>query len=123
VRCGSAQDYDAFVAKELEYRTALRYPPVTAMVNVVVRGPTADDAMRAAGQLARAAGAAAASPGLVVLGPAPAPLARLRGEYRAQFFLKGGHRARLREAMRVALAAHPALARRTAVDVDPVSML
>ena len=79
VRCGSAQDYDAFVAKELEYRTALRYPPVTAMVNVVVRGRTADDAMRAAGQLARAAGAAAASPGLVRARPgagAAGPAAR-----------------------------------------------
>ena len=123
VRCGAAQDYDAFVAKELDFRTALRYPPVTAMVNVVVRGATADEAMRAAGQLARAATAAAAGSGTVVLGPAPAPLARLRGEHRAQFFLKGGQRARLRDAMRAALAAHPTLTRRTSVDVDPVSML
>ena len=123
VRCGSAQDYDAFVGKELDYRTALRYPPITAMVNVVVRGATAEAAMHAAGQLARSARQAAGGPGMVVLGPAPAPLARLRGEHRAQFFLKGGQRGRLRDAMRAALAAHPSLARRTAVDVDPVSML
>ncbi|MGE0363468.1 MAG: primosomal protein N' [Vicinamibacterales bacterium] len=122
VRCGAAQDYEAFVAKELDYRTALRYPPVTAMVNVVVRGATAEDAMRAAGQLARVA-AQSTGGGTVVLGPAPAPLARLRGEHRAQFFLKGGQRARLRAAMRAALAAHPTLARRTSIDVDPVSML
>ncbi|MGD9904417.1 MAG: primosomal protein N' [Vicinamibacterales bacterium] len=123
IRCGAAQDYDAFVARELDYRTALRYPPVTAMVNVVVRGATADEAMRDAGRLARAAAHAAAGSGTVVLGPAPAPLARLRGEHRAQFFLKGGQRARLRDAIRTALAAHPALTRRTTVDVDPVSML
>jgi primosomal protein N' (replication factor Y) len=123
VRCGSAQDYDAFVGKELEYRLALRYPPITAMVNVVVRGASADEAMRAAGQLARVAGQAVSGSGTVVLGPAPAPLARLRGEHRAQFFLKGGQRGRLREAMRAALAAHPSLARRTSIDVDPVSML
>ena len=123
VRCGSAQDYDTFVAKELDYRTALRYPPITAMVNVVVRGASAEEAMRAAGQLARVAGQSAAGSGTVVLGPAPAPLARLRGEYRVQFFLKGGQRGRLREAMRAALAAHPSLARRTSIDVDPVSML
>jgi primosomal protein N' (replication factor Y) len=78
--------------------------------------------MRAAGQLARTARQAAGG-GTVVLGPAPAPLARLRGEHCAQFFLKGGQRARLREAIRAALTASPALARRTSVDVDPVSML
>jgi primosomal protein N' (replication factor Y) len=122
VKCGSAQDYDTFVAKELYYRDAMRYPPITGMVNVVVRGATADEAMRAAGVLAgevRQRG----GDGLQLLGPAPAPLARLRGEYRAQFFLKGGHRGRMRDAIRAALAAHPALSRRTIVDVDPVSML
>ena len=123
VRCGAAQDYDTFVGKELEYRAALRYPPITAMVNVVVRGATAEAAMRDAGQLARTAGKGVAGGGGVLLGPAPAPLARLRGEYRAQFFLKGGQRARLREAMRAAIAAHPALARRTSIDVNPMSML
>jgi primosomal protein N' (replication factor Y) len=60
---------------------------------------------------------------VVVLGPAPAPLARLRGEHRAQFFVKGGHRPSMQHAVRAALAAHPTLARRSAVDVDPVTML
>ncbi len=123
VRCGSAQDYDAFAAKELYYREAMRYPPITGMINVVVRGPSADEAMRAAATLARAAGEHVGDGGVQLLGPAPAPLPRLRGEYRAQFFLKGGHRGRMRDAIRAALAAHPALARRAAVDVDPVSML
>ena len=123
VRCGSAQDYDTFVAKELYYRDAMRYPPITGMINVVVRGATADEAMRAAATLARSAGEHAADRGFQLLGPAPAPLPKLRGEYRAQFFLKGGHRGKMREAIRAALTAHPALTRRTAVDVDPVSML
>jgi primosomal protein N' (replication factor Y) len=122
VRCGCAQDYDTFAAKEIEFRTALRYPPITAMVNVVVRGRSLDEAMQAAADLARSARQHIGA-GIVLLGPAPAPLTRLRGEHRAQFFLKGGQRARLRDAIRAALGAHPALARRAAVDVDPVSML
>ena len=123
VRCGCAQDYDAFVAKELEFRTALRYPPVTAMINVVVRGPSLAEALDAARELATLVRGAVAAAGVVLLGPAPAPIAKLRGEHRAQFFLKGGDRAQMKDAIRAALAVRPALARRTAVDVDPVSML
>jgi primosomal protein N' (replication factor Y) len=58
-----------------------------------------------------------------VLGPAPAPVAKLRGEYRAQIFLKGTHRASMREALLAALAAEPEMRRRVAVDIDPVSIL
>ncbi len=123
VRSGCAQDYDGFVSKELEFRAALRYPPVTAMINVVVRGPSLDEALTAARELAAHVRAAIGNGGVVLLGPAPAPIAKLRGEHRAQFFLKGGDRALMKEAVRGALAAKPGLARRSAVDVDPVSML
>ena len=58
-----------------------------------------------------------------VLGPAPAPLSRLRGEHRVQIFLKGTHRAAMRQAVIRALDAHRDLARRVTVDVDPLSML
>ncbi len=123
VRCGCAQDYEAFVAKELEFRTALRYPPVTAMINVVVRGATLAVALDAARALAARVKGALGGSGVVLLGPAPAPIAKLRGEHRAQFFLKGGDRALMKGAVRAALVALPAEARRATVDVDPVSML
>jgi primosomal protein N' (replication factor Y) len=58
-----------------------------------------------------------------VLGPAPAPLSRLKGEHRAQFFLKGAQRAPMRKALLAALAAHPEMRRRVIVDVDPMSVL
>ena len=60
---------------------------------------------------------------LKVLGPAPAPLGKLRGEYRAQLLIKGSNRRRMREAVLRALAARPDLQRRVVVDVDPVSAL
>jgi len=122
IRLACAQDYGAFFAKEAAYRLAMRYPPHVAMVNVVVRGRGLDEAMSGAAAIAgrvRDLG----TPGFVILGPAPAPLTRLRGEHRVQFFLKGASRAAMRTALRAALDALPAIARRASVDVDPVSML
>ena len=57
-----------------------------------------------------------------MLGPAPAPLGKLRGEYRAQLLIKGTNRKRMREALMSVLAERPDLARRTVVDVDPLSV-
>jgi primosomal protein N' (replication factor Y) len=122
IRLATSQDYGAFFARELDFRRTMRYPPVIAMVNVVVRGKSYDAAMEAAAQLARRTSERSAG-GFVILGPAPAPLTRLRGEHRAQFFLKGTARASMRAALRDALSALPEIARRASVDVDPVSVL
>jgi primosomal protein N' (replication factor Y) len=65
----------------------------------------------------------AADRGLRILGPAPAPLGKLRGEYRAQLLIKGMNRRKIREALQSALAARPELQRRVVVDVDPLSVL
>ncbi|MFI5077411.1 MAG: primosomal protein N', partial [Vicinamibacteria bacterium] len=73
--------------------------------------------------LAAALAGHAQAGGFVVLGPAPAPLTRLRGEHRVQIFLKGGRREKMRQAMRAALAALPEVRRRVVVDVDPLSVL
>ena len=66
---------------------------------------------------------ATATAGFIVLGPAPAPLVRLRGEHRVQFFLKGTRRADMRRALQAALAEMPQVRRRVTVDVDPLSVL
>jgi primosomal protein N' (replication factor Y) len=122
IRLACTQDYVAFFDKETAYRLAMRYPPHVAMVNVVVKGPTFDAAMEAARSLA-AAVRGGERRGFVLLGPAPAPLTKLRGEHRAQFFLKGRSRAAMRDALGAALQAAPQLARRVVVDVDPVTVL
>ena len=114
------QDYRQFYETEIKYRRTMRYPPQVAMVNVVVRGKTFDDAMKAARELANEARDAK---GFAILGPAPAPLTKLRGEHRAQFFLKGNNRRIMREALQLALSRKPALSKRVSVDVDPLSML
>ena len=117
------QDYTAFFAKEIGYRQAMHYPPLTAMVNIVVKGTDARAALTDAATIAQHLKNNASVGRFSVLGPAPAPMAKLRGEYRAQIFLKGSHRASMREAVLAALAAEPDLRRRVSVDVDPVSIL
>ena len=120
VRLACDQDYRAFYDKEIEFRRAMLYPPQVSMVNVVVRGRTFNEAIDGAQELASDA---RGGRGFAVLGPAPAPLTRLRGEHRAQFFLKGTSRKAMREALQLALSRRPELAKRLAVDVDPLSML
>ena len=115
------QAYEPFFEAEMHFRRSMRYPPVVAMINVIVRAPRPDDAMRDARALAQALRAAGGR--FEVLGPAPAPLARLRGAHRAQFFLKGTHRPAMREALQAVLVDHPRLQRRVTVDVDPLTVL
>ena len=96
------------------------WPPVVSLINVIVRGPSIDAAIRDARILMRTVENPSA---FRVFGPASAPLSRLRGEHRAQFFVKGTKRAAMRQAVMEALTRHPEIARRTSVDVDPLSML
>ena len=121
IRHACQQDYSAFFADELEFRQRMHYPPVVAMINTVVKGKTREGALSDANELVRALrwGGEAYR----VLGPAPAPLSRLKGEYRAQFFIKGSHRAAMRKALVAVLDARPEIRRRTLVDVDPMSVL
>ena len=114
------QAYEPFFDEEIRFRTELEYPPVVAMVNAVVRGRSWQAAMSDARELA---GFLRGQAGFRVLGPAPAPIARLRGQHRAQLFLKGHHRRAMRDAIVHVLNAHPDLRRRVSVDVDPLSML
>ncbi len=113
------QAYEPFFDAEIRYRSQLRYPPVVAMVNAVVRGRSLAGAMADADGLASLL---RGRPGFDVLGPAPAPIVRLRGRHRAQLFLKGAHRRPMRDALLAALRARPDLRRRVTVDIDPLSV-
>ena len=114
------QAYAAFFEAEMHYRRSMRYPPVVSMINVVVRAGRFADAMRDAGELAQSL---RRREQFEVLGPAPAPISRLRGEHRVQMFLKGNHRPAMRQALQGVLERYPKLQRRVIVDVDPLSVL
>ena len=123
IQLACRQDYRAFFERELAYRKGMRYPPMVALINTIVRGRTFDEAMQAAADVVRRLEPVAATAGLSLLGPAPAPLVRLRGEHRVQFLVKGTKRAEMRRALAAVLAEMPHLRRRVTVDVDPLSVL
>jgi primosomal protein N' (replication factor Y) (superfamily II helicase) len=118
-----AQDYGAFYEREIEFRRTMAYPPVGALVNVVIRARDAMAGAKEADALGRRLREHAAGR-YRVLGPGRAPLSRLRGEYRFQILLKG-QRAPMREAVKRALDERYGSARwpGIAVDVDPVSVM
>jgi len=123
IQLACRQDYAAFYNRELQFRSAMRYPPVVSLINTVVRASSLARAIGDAVVVVERLRGQGARLGFRVLGPAPAPLARLRGEYRAQFLIKGSNRKRMREALLEALAERPDVQRRATVDVDPVSVL
>jgi primosomal protein N' (replication factor Y) (superfamily II helicase) len=123
IQVACRQDSRGFFERELTYRRSMCYPPTVALVNALVRGKTFEHAMETATALVRRLEGGARRVPFTVLGPAPAPLARLRGEHRVQFFLKGNRRGAMREALREALAAMPEVRRRITVDVDPLNVL
>jgi len=121
IQLACRQDFPAFYERELVFRRAMRYPPMISLVNAVVRSRTFAGAMDDAADVAEAV--RRSDGGLRILGPAPAPLGKLRGEYRAQLLIKGMNRKKIREALQSALGARPELQRRVVVDVDPLSVL
>ena len=121
IRHACRQDYRAFYEEEIRFRRAMRYPPAVALINAVVRAPTLGSALGDATDIVRALSTGVES--FRVLGPAPAPLSRLKGEHRAQFFMKGSQRGVMRKALLAALEARPEIRRRTTIDVDPMSVL
>src|ERR1035437_9048712 len=123
VRIAAAQDYQAFYEKELAFRRMMRYPPFSAMANVLVRSEKKEMAMRLSSEL----GILLTPPPeqLRVMGPAEAPVARVKNEYRYQFLIKAASRTALNELLQRIRAF--ALERKwgataLVIDVDPLSL-
>ena len=104
----------------MEFRRTMAYPPAAALVNVVLRSRDSTEGRGGRGRAGRARCASAPPGSFRVLGPAFAPLARLRQEHRFQVLLKGD-RASMRDAVRAALVERYGEVRwpGVTVDVDP----
>ena len=124
IRCAAAQDYRMFYEKELQFRRLLRYPPFSALANVLVRDSSREEALRRATDLGRLLDPA--PEGLKILGPAEAPVPRLKAEYRYQILVKSASRKRLNEILnqlRAFAAAQRWNSAALVIDVDPVTLL
>ncbi len=124
IQLAARQDYLAFFERELQFRRLLHYPPFTALASVLVRDTKIEKAIRWSRQLS-AFLAPQESHGVKVLGPAAAPLARLKREYRFQFLLKAPKRMQLTRVLSDLLAftdAKEIPEKAVQVDVDPLSL-
>jgi primosomal protein N' (replication factor Y) len=124
LRLAAAQDYEAFFDREIGYRRALRYPPLTAMVQILVTDRSAGRARDWAGRVARALREEGGRR-LIVAGPGPAPVERLKDRHRQQILARSAGKRRLVEMVESALKAVEGEVpqRALTVDVDPRSLL
>jgi primosomal protein N' (replication factor Y) len=124
IRMAAAHDYQAFYEKELNFRRMMHYPPFTAMANLLVRSEKQEEALRLSAELGRLL--TPEPENIKVLGPAEAPVPRLKNEFRYQLLIKSASRKLLNEHLRrirdFALQNKwPATA--LVIDVDPLTLM
>src|SRR5581483_10660736 len=114
IQCAAEQDYEKFYRKEIEFRRVLYYPPFGALANLIIRSTNEEEALQRSAALGR------------LLNPAPAPVLRVKTEYRYQMLLKASSRNRLSEVLgevRRFAAAEKWTPANLAIDVDPMTLL
>jgi len=119
------QDYVSFYEREVHFRRMMMYPPFTSLANVIVRDTNVENAIRWSRQLSEYF-APQDGKGVRILGPASAPLAKLKKEHRYQFLLKSPKKSLLTNILSGALAfcdAKEIPQTAILVDMDPLTLL
>ncbi|MGC1157017.1 MAG: primosomal protein N' [Acidobacteriaceae bacterium] len=125
IQCAAAHDFAGFVERELRFRRAMHYPPYAALANVLLQSQRLEEAAGWAAALGRWC-AHTTLRHVRVLGPATAPIAKIKRTYRFHLVMKGESRRALQQALRAMLAhAEEAGIPRAnlIIDVDPVSLM
>jgi primosomal protein N' (replication factor Y) len=125
VQFAARHDFAGFYDKELQFRSWMHYPPYSAIANVIVRSEKLDEALAWSGELGGWF-EKTRHEGIRVLGPAAAPITRLKRDYRYHFILKSPSREKMNTLLRAMLA--EAAARKIPrtqiiVDVDAVWLM
>jgi len=125
VQFAAHHDFAGFYDKELQFRSWMHYPPYSAIANVVIRSEKLDEALAWSGELGRWF-EKTRHEGIRVLGPAAAPIQRLKRDYRYHFILKSPSREKMNALLRAMLA--EATARKIPrpqiiVDVDAIWLM
>jgi len=103
VQYAARHDFTGFYDKELRFRSWMHYPPYSALANVLIRSDKLDDALQWSGTLGKWF-EQNRHEGVRVLGPATAPIIRLKRDYRYHFVLKSPSREKLNKTLRAMLA-------------------
>src|SRR5450756_660199 len=124
-------DTETFIEAELETRRSALYPPFVNLVNVHITSPDLTAAARSAERMKKILEGDLAGAGVTILGPAPSPLSRLRGQYRWHILLKCGDLETVAGKLKASVGRFYEYARsfphgkdvKVSLDVDPVSLL
>ena len=125
VQYAALHDFVGFYEKELRFRSWMHYPPYSALANVLVRSDKLDEALRWSGVLGKWL-ETTRHEGVRVLGPAAAPIVRLKRDYRYHFVFKSESREKLNGLLRSMLiyASQQKIPRtQVIVDVDAVWLM
>ena len=123
LRHACAQDYEGFYDEELRYRQNHSYPPFVALASLMVHGPDLGRVRSDSLELRKQLDVANQDRKCRVLGPAPAPLSRLKGEHRFQLLIKSRSRKNLREVADAAVKSLDINPRSINLEIDPVSIM
>jgi primosomal protein N' (replication factor Y) len=124
--CAREQNYEEFYKREIVFRRTMHYPPFTALINVLIHDKDYDRANGTALAFARELREAGKQANMRALGPAPAAISRIKGEYRFQVLIKARSRTRARAALDVAMdrvAADGHSIRSISIEVDPMNLM
>ncbi len=122
IRAACAHDAPAFYAQEMQLREELRYPPFAHLVLVRFEGENEQETKQEAERMSSILRANVRMGEIMILGPAPAPIERLKGKWRVQTLLKASNRASLHKALQH-MTVRPTAGVRWVVDIDPFNML
>jgi primosomal protein N' (replication factor Y) len=126
LRHACEQDYDGFYNEEIRYRQNHSYPPFVALATLLVHGTDLKRVRSEALELRKELDLANKDRTCRILGPAPAPLARLKGEHRFQLLVKSRSRRRLRavaDAALKSLSDRGVSLRSINLEIDPISIM
>ena len=125
LRLACTQRFEDFYAQESRYRKAMFYPPFTSLAGIVVQDRDAGAAARLARRVSDILDSARTDQ-IRILGPAPAPLEKLKQVFRHQLLVKSSSRPALHHALatlKLRLEDEKVSPTKVIVDVDPVSLL
>ncbi len=125
IRYAAEHDYAGFVQKEVQFRRWMHYPPHGLLANIIVQAEQQEEALGWT-KLLEQWQRGQARPGLRIMGPAPAPIARLKRTHRYQFLMKAERRTELQLSLRqlTAFMDREAIPRQAVIiDVDPVHLM
>jgi primosomal protein N' (replication factor Y) len=121
ISMAAKHDYNSFYLREIEARRQLMFPPFVSLVKITVRSQKEENVVKVAGRLAETL--KKKIPSIDMLGPAPAPMTKLRGYYRWNVLIKSKDREEIVKKLRVALKGfRKGSGVFMAVDIDPMSM-